>query len=894
MQVDRQPLPAVKTTCPYCGVGCGVLATAFGTGDIAVSGDPDHPANFGRLCSKGSALGETLALDGRLLTPVVDGAPASWNTALDRVATEFRAAIDAHGPESVAFYVSGQLLTEDYYVANKLMKGFIGAANIDTNSRLCMSSSVAGHKRAFGADIVPGCYDDLDHADLVVIVGSNLAWCHPVLYQRLLTTREQRGTKIVVIDPRATATTDEADLHLAIAPGSDVALFNGLLSAVLSRGALDQTFIDEHTNGFADAVHVAEGWTQERVASVCALDEHLIDAFYTLFSANARAVTIYSQGVNQSVAGTDKVNAIINCHLATGRIGKVGAGPLSVTGQPNAMGGREVGGMATMLACHMDIERDDHRRIVQSFWSSPAIAQRPGLKAVDLFDAVERGSIKALWIMGTSPVNSMPDADAVRAALGKCPFVVVSDVQRTTDTTVLADVLLPSLAWGEKDGTVTNSERRISRQRPFMPTPGEARADWWQMAEVGKRLGWRDAFAYAGPAEIFAEYAALSAHQNNGARDFDIGACASFDRPAYEAMTPFQWPRLADAHVDARRFFAGGRFYTDDRRARFVATPVKPLAVATDANFPFILNTGRIRDQWHTMTRTGRAPALNTHIAEPFAEIHPDDAASHGIAEADLVSVTSPRGRVLVRALLTARQRRGSIFVPMHWTDQLASTARIDALVSRATDPVSGQPEFKATPVAIARFAARWFGFAVTRHQPKFAAELAYWASARTRSGWRTELAGSEPVSDWEREAREILGVDPERVECLSYRDDRAGIFRLAAFDGDVLLGAVFIAPKPVTVARNFTSDALAVAFPSALSRFTALAGKAGAEQRDSGPTICACFGVGFNDIVEAVTAGGCMSVDAVGAALRAGTNCGSCRPELKRIIHDHAAEKAI
>ncbi len=491
MQRETPP-QATCTTCPYCGVGCGVLATARADGSAEIAGDPEHPANFGRLCSKGAALGETLSLDDRLLLPVVDGARTSWNAALDLVATRFCETIAAHGPDLVAFYVSGQILTEDYYVANKLMKGFVGSANIDTNSRLCMASSVAGHKRAFGSDTVPGTYEDLELADLVVLVGSNLAWCHPILFQRLANAKEQRGTKVVVIDPRATATCELADMHLAIAPGSDVALFNGLLSFLDQTGAIDRAYINAHTNGFDAAVGVARAVDVTEISAITGLTEAQLSAFYTVFAHTQKCVTVYSQGVNQSTSGTDKVNAIINCHLATGRIGKPGMGPFSVTGQPNAMGGREVGGLANMLASHMELGNADHRRIVQSFWKSPRIAIEPGLKAVDMFRAVGDGRIKALWIMATNPIDSMPDADSVRAALEACPFIVVSDVTRHTDTTAHAHVLLPSLAWGEKDGTVTNSERRTSRQRAFLAAPGETRADWWQMAEVAKRMGFAE------------------------------------------------------------------------------------------------------------------------------------------------------------------------------------------------------------------------------------------------------------------------------------------------------------------------------------------------------------------------------------------------------------------
>src|SRR5579872_4432922 len=527
LNLNSAPGPrAVKTTCPYCGVGCGVLATPQKSGGVAIAGDPTHPANFGRLCSKGSALDETLSLDDRLLYPEINGARASWDTALDLVARSFKQAIDNYGPDAAAFYVSGQCLTEDYYVANKLMKGFIGSANIDTNSRLCMASSVAGHRAAFGSDTVPGVYEDFEEADLVVLVGSNLAWCHPVLFQRLMAARERRAMQLIVVDPRRTPTAAAADLHLAIAPDSDVALFAGLLRYLAQSKAISPDFVRAHTTGSPEAFATAEPMSPEAVAATTGVPLADIARFFELFVATEKVVTVYSQGVNQSASGTLKVNAIINCHLATGRIGRPGMGPFSVTGQPNAMGGREVGGLANTLDAHLEIDNPEHRRLVQNFWASPAIASKPGLKAVDLFRAVEGGQVKALWIMGTNPADTMPEADRVREAIRNCPFVVVSDVCRATDTTALAHVLLPSAAWGEKDGTVTNSERRMSRQRRFLPVPGEALPDWRQIAEVAKGMGYRDAFAYRSPAEILAEYARLTATQNAGRRGLDLGALA--------------------------------------------------------------------------------------------------------------------------------------------------------------------------------------------------------------------------------------------------------------------------------------------------------------------------------------------------------------------------------
>ena len=868
----------VKTTCPYCGVGCGVIAKPRPDGSAEIQGDPDHPANFGRLCSKGSALGETLSLGDRLLEPSINGRRAGWDEALDLVASRFSAAIAEHGPDSVAFYVSGQILTEDYYVANKLMKGFIGSANIDTNSRLCMASSVAGHRRAFGSDTVPGTYEDIELADLVVLVGSNLAWCHPVLYQRLVAARAKRGKRVVVIDPRATATCEIADMHLALAPGSDVALFNGLLDAIDRAGAVDREFVAARTQGFEAALAAAKAGD---IAEVTGLPRASLEAFYDLFVSTPRVVTIYSQGVNQSSAGTDKVNAILNCHLATARIGKPGMGPFSVTGQPNAMGGREVGGLANMLASHMEIDNPEHRRIVQTFWNAPRIASKPGLKAVDMFRALREGGIKAIWIMGTNPADSMPDADGAREALKACPFVVVSDVIARTDTTALAHVLLPSAAWGEKAGTVTNSERRISRQRAFLPMPGEAMADWRQMAEVARRMGFGAAFNYSSPAEIFAEYADLTGAGNAGSRDLDISALADVSPDAYETLAPFQWPRRAGEAARETRFFGDGKFYHPDGKARFVATPYRAAASALDPRFPLVLNTGRIRDQWHTMTRTAKTPRLMAHIGEPFLEVHPRDAEMLGLKPAALAEVESPRARAVLRVVVTERQRPGSVFAPMHWTDQYASRGRVDALVGDAVDPVSGQPELKFTPVTARPFAAAWYGVAVSEARIETGG-ADYFALAPIKSGFRAELAGLHEPWDTKAFAAEALGLGDD-VEWLAYRDAVKGQARYLAFEGERLVGAFFLAREPVAVARAWLDDLLGAEIAPA-ERLRVLAGRPGAGVRDRGAIVCACFEIGRNEILEAA-AGGCASVEAIGDRLKAGTNCGSCRAEIGRLI---------
>lgn len=871
-----------KTTCPYCGVGCGVIARIDDAGTVSVKGDPDHPANFGRLCSKGSALAETIDLDGRVLYPQIDGQRASWDEALDLVASRFSETIAEHGPDSVAFYVSGQLLTEDYYVANKLMKGFIGSANIDTNSRLCMSSSVAGHRRAFGADTVPGTYEDIELADLVILTGSNLAWCHPVIYQRLAAAKAARPSmKVVVIDPRRTMTADIADLHLAIRPDGDVALFMGLLAHLAGTAAIDQNYIGTHTTGFAEAFASASALSIADLMELTGLPSMQLRQFFRLFEETDKVVTCYSQGVNQSASGTDKVNAIINCHLVTGRIGRPGMGPFSLTGQPNAMGGREVGGLANMLAAHMAVENPEDCDRVQRFWQSPDIARKPGLKAVDMFRAVADGRIKALWIMATNPVVSMPDADAVAAAIAACPFVVVSDILADTDTTKYAHVLLPSLGWGEKDGTVTNSERRISRQRAYLAAPGEAKADWWQMAEVGHRMGFEDAFSFPSATTVFAEHAALSTFENDGSRDFDIGGYERIDETTYDALEPFQWPQPAGAKIRTTRFFADGGFFHPDRKARFIAVNA-PATDRTSTDFPLTLNTGRIRDQWHTMTRTGKSARLSAHIAEPFAEIHPRDAMEIGVASADLIEIESPYGKAVVRALITERQARGSLFVPMHWNDQFAAKARIDAVVAPVTDPFSGQPASKNVAIAARPLKVASYGFAVSVAKP-LDLDATYWAMAKAEGGWRLELAFDAAPENWMQWCRTHLGI-PDHIEPLGYADAQTGDLRLAFFDGDRLLAAFFLARQPVAVARNWAIEQLTVQHAEMAKRFAVVAGRPGAGRMDPGATVCSCFSVGVNQIVAAVR-GGCHSVEAVGKELNAGTNCGSCRAEIKGII---------
>jgi assimilatory nitrate reductase catalytic subunit len=871
--------PATRTTCPYCGVGCGVLARPDGRGGGAIEGDPDHPANRGRLCSKGSALGETTGLDGRLLHPIVRGQRVPWDEALDETAASLRRVLDEHGPDAIAFYLSGQLLTEDYYVANKLMKGFIGSSNVDTNSRLCMSSSVAGHKRAFGSDTVPGCYEDLDEADLLILVGSNAAWCHPVLFRRMLDNRARRGAKIVVVDPRRTATGDEADLFLPVRPGMDTALFSGLLVHLAEEGTFDHAYLAAHTDGVDGALARAREIAPDLAATARAtgLTETDVATFWALFRTTTRVVTCYSQGVNQSAQGTDKVGAIINCHLATGRIGRPGTGPFSLTGQPNAMGGREVGGLANMLAAHMGFspaERDTVRR----FWGAPRMAEREGLKAVALFDAIEAGRIKALWVMATNPLVSMPEADRVRAALAKLDCLIVSENVAANDTlSAGAHILLPAAAWGEKDGTVTNSERRISRQRPFLPLPGEARPDWWIVSETARRLGFGAAFAYGGAASIFREHAALTAFENDGQRDLDLGGLAEISDGAFSDLAPVQWP-VGRAGVAVPRFFAEGGFFTPDRRATLVAPEIPRLAARLSENFPFWLNTGRVRDQWHTMTRTGKSARLGSHRPVPFVDMHPTDAASLGLEDGDLARVSTASGSAVLEVQISSGQAPGAVFAPIHWSDETSSTGRVGSLVHGRVDPHSGQPESKATPAAIAPEPMALRGFVLSRTALRLPDGI-WWARAAIEGGVGTLFAARGSAHDFATWAADLF---PD-ADVAEYADAGTDVYRCAAFGEGRLEGALFVGPA--SARPQWEAAKLLFASSDAHDRRLTLSGQAPGGGPPAGPLVCSCFGVGLNAIMAAIAPGGATTPEAIGVALRAGTNCGSCLPELRRIL---------
>jgi len=882
----RATSPVVRTTCPYCGVGCGVDAQPDDHGGATIAGDTTHPANYGGLCSKGSALGETLGLETRLLHPLVAGARTTWDLALSHVASGLTRIIERHGPDAVAFYLSGQLLTEDYYVANKLMKGFIGSANVDTNSRLCMASSVAGHRLVFGSDTVPGCYEDLDEADLLVLVGSNAAWCHPVLYRRMIRARQARGARIVTIDVRGTATTESADLALTIRPGTDGVLFCGLLVHLAARGAIDRAYVEAHTEGFDKALERAQRIAPDvgTVAEKCGVSAADVAAFFELWHETARVVTCYSQGVNQSWQGTDKVASILACHLATGRIGKVGAGPFSLTGQPNAMGGREVGGLANQLAAHMGFSAEDRDR-VKRFWRSPHVAELEGLTAVALFEAVARGDIKALWVMGTNPAVSLPRADDVRVALARLELLVVSENVASTDTiTSAAHVLLPAAAWGEKDGTVTNSERRISRQRAFMPRPGEVMPDWWAVSEVAHRMGFSEAFRYSGPAAIFREHAALSAFENEGTRDFDLGGLAEISDADYDALAPIQWPVRGDTPQGQSRMFGDGKFFTSSGRAQFreIAEPV--LAATPCARFPLLLNTGRMRDQWHTMTRTGLSPRLASHTVEPFVAVNLLDAARSSLADGGFARVTTAHGSVVLRVVVTATQPEGRVFVPIHWNDETAGGARVGALVHSVTDPMSKQPDSKSIPTALEPVSYRAHGFVLARRRSRLPGDT-IWAWRAVEEGYVAQVATNEAFT----RLLDTMGAASPSAETAKYLDHaketyRAAIISEGRLDAVLFLGRDGDVPSWKGLASAWGSKQLDIA-----TRRFLLSGRTISGDIDASPNICACFGV-TSRAIQSVIGEGASTPESIGARLKAGTNCGTCVPELKRMIAEHAS----
>lgn len=884
----------VSSTCPYCGVGCGVDITVEPATDAidyvprltGLSGTADHPANFGRLCVKGSKLLETNSDAGRMLAPQIMGQTVSWPEAIDKVASSFADIIAQHGPDAVAFYVSGQLLTEDYYVANKLMKGYIGSANIDTNSRLCMSSAVAAYKRAFGADAVPCCYEDLELCDLLVLVGSNAAWTHPVLFQRIERAKKRNpNLQLVLIDPRQTASCELADLHLPIKPGTDVALFNGLLCYLANHAGTDLDYIEQFTEGFEHALALSKTWDCTNVAAICDIDVRALETFYQLFSQNDKVVTAYSMGVNQSTSGVDKANAIINCHLASGKIGKEGCGPFSLTGQPNAMGGREVGGLANMLACHMDIDNATHRNTVQTYWQSPTIATQTGLKAVDLFDKIEQGQVKAVWIMATNPVVSMPNRQKIEAALQKCDVVVVSDCVANNDTLAYAHVSLPATGWSEKDGTVTNSERRISRQRGILPPLAEAKHDWQIICEVAKGMGFKHGFNYQQVYEIFNEYIGLTEADNHGSRDLDLSGLGELSEQQYQEFRPIQWPVNAHNPDGSKRLFADGRFFTKSGKAQFIGLQVKLAEQITTVDFPFVLNSGRIRDQWHTMTRTGKTNELTSHISRPYVAMHPNDAQNAQLVAGDLVALSAKHSdaqtTVILPVMLDVKQRKGELFAPIHWSLTNTSHGAIASLYTDANDVISGQPELKHAAVACHKVTFAFTGQMFIKHSltldvlralfdyfvvlPFAQGQMIYFCSNRTMAELKQSLQLNLPrYTEW------IGLADAQSHNFYATNDGQLSLVLFSAVDYQDKDDAWISHLIETGTLDDTQLNSLLIGLPD--------------EQFNAGPLVCSCFKVGKHTIEQAISEG-CDTVDALGKELKCGTNCGSCKSELSQLI---------
>ena len=886
----------VSTTCPYCGVGCGIDVVVKPNAEgnkpelSRLSGSSDHPANFGRLCIKGSKLLETNSNSGRMASPKIMGKTVDWPTAINKVATTFSDIIAKHGPDAVAFYVSGQLLTEDYYVANKLMKGYIGSANIDTNSRLCMSSAVAAYKRAFGADAVPCCYEDLELCDLLVLVGSNAAWTHPVLFQRIERAKLRNpDLKVISIDPRITATSELADLHLAIKPGTDVALFNGLLAYLAQHDGLNKAYIEQFTEDFEQALSQCQQWTVSKVVELCDINEQDLIGFYQSFSQADKVVTAYTMGVNQSTRGVDKANAIINCHLASGKLGREGCGPFSLTGQPNAMGGREVGGLANMLANHMDLDNPEHRDIVQNYWQSPTIATKAGLKAVDLFDEINNGKVKAVWIMATNPVVSMPNRDKIIAALQKCDLVVVSDCVASNDTLQLAHVSLPASGWSEKDGTVTNSERRISRQRGILQPFAESKHDWQIICDVAKAMGFEQGFAYQHVAEIFSEYAGLTGVQNDGQRDLDLSGLAQLSSQEYQRLSPIQWPVNTSHPQGTKRLFTDGRFYTKSGKAQFIPVTYHVPEQLTSNEFPFVLNSGRIRDQWHTMTRTGKSAELTSHISRPYVAMHPHDAKALSLQEGQLLSLTSSHSDptqhgVILPLTIDDKQRKGELFAPMHWSTQNSSHGAITALFTDANDQISGQPELKHGAVAVAKVDFALQGELFIKHLPSLALLrqcFEYFVVCPFAQGHKVSFATNLSIAAIRYELQLNLPRYEEWVTALNAQQESF----YARSDGNFSL-ALFAAKLPPNIDDSWISH-LMEQVQLKPEELNALLAGVPDKAFSVGPLVCSCFKVGKNTINQAI-AGGCSTVEDLGIRLKCGTNCGSCKSELSQMIKHH------
>ncbi len=886
----------VNSVCSYCGTGCGIKLESDGKRIISLIGDTQHPTNQGKLCSKGRELHHTVRTDDRLLRPQLRTsldapfAPVDWDTALDFGASKFADIIRKHGPEAVAFYVSGQLLTEDYYAFNKLMKGFIGCNNIDTNSRLCMSSAVASYKRAFGADGPPACYADIELAEHFFIIGGNPAYAHPIVFRRLEAAKEANpDIKVVVVDPRRTDTCSIADLHLPLRPGTDVALMQAMLNVLVWEDAIDQDYICQNTQGYEALAKSVRSMTPGKAADICGLNAaDIVQA--SLWFAENKTLSFWCQGLNQSTSGTDNGNALTNLHLATGQVGKPGCGPFSLTGQANAMGGREVGGMANMLAAHRDYSNPEHRAEVAEYWGVDQVSDKPGLTATELFADLESGTVKAVWIACTNPVVSMPDAKRIESALKKAELVMVSDAYHPTDTTRFAHILFPASGWAEKEGTVTNSERCISHLEQALPAPGMTRPDWKITADFGVLLGqklgknWQAAFAWEKAEHVFNEHRDLTVNT-----DMDI---SGLSYGILDEQGPQQWPYAKGSEPGiAKRLYTNGQFETPDRKARFIDMKYRPVAEPPDDAYPLSLTTGRIRDQWHTMSKTGNVPALMQHYAIPQLQIHPDDAVLCQLEEDDLVRITSRRGEVIAPARMSKDIRRGLLFLPMHWGEMTAKGGRANSLTQTVVDPISKQPEFKHAAVRIEPFEPAWRGMMlIAGEKMKLGRAMiegySYGVSSCAGSDHPVtaiELACSKPLRPEQYKRLDQMLEQGQSFETLNYSDRKLGINRKAWLQDGHLIAVRWVGGD-ISEAQWLRKLMLEGRDVGELRPYLLAPGGPVNKEDTKGRIICACQNVGELEL-KAAMKNGADSLDGIKACTMAGTGCGSCVPELKRLL---------
>ena len=886
------------STCCYCGVGCGVLIEHDGEQILGVSGDPDHPANFGKLCSKGSTLHLTGDLDARGLYPELRLGKAlartrtDWDSALDHAANVFAETIREHGPDSVAFYISGQLLTEDYYAFNKLARALVGTNNIDSNSRLCMSSAVAGYKRSLGADAPPCNYQDIEQSDCLLIVGSNMAYAHPVLFRRLEEARARRPEmKIIVVDPRRTDTCELADLHLAILPGTDVALFHGILHILLWEGWIDRRYIDTHTEGFEALKQLVRDYTPGIVADTCGISVESLQACAELIGSAPSFLSLWCMGLNQSTSGSAKNSALINLHLATGQIGRAGAGPFSLTGQPNAMGGRETGSLSNLLPGHREAANAEHREEVAGYWGVDGLPANTGLTAVELFDALGEGKIKALWIACTNPAQSLPDQNKVHQALASCPFVVVQEAFFTTETCAYADLLLPAASWGEKEGTVTNSERRVSHVRRAVPAPAEARADWAITSDFARRLerrlrpGQPSLFDFASAESLFEEYKGLTRE-----RDLDL---SGLSYAILDQQGPQQWPFPQGATQGTARLYGDGRFPTSSGRAQFLAEVWRAPQEKRDARYPLTLNTGRLRDQWHGMSRTGTSARAFGHVEEAVLSLHPEEMRRRRLLAGDLVKVRSRRGSLIVPVQADEAVRSGQAYLPMHWGNRFLKGLGTNVLTQPAFDPLSKQPELKQAGVEVDKVELPWQFYALVEGdvQQRLSAlrplfETFAYASlsltGRERPALQIRAASAvAPDAALLAQIDGLLGLDEGPV--LAYDDPRRTVGKRVRIE-EGRITALRLAGE--TAARDWLKGLWSEGKADAELRrwlLAPLSTPPGNSAKASGKTLCNCLNVSESAVCAGISRG--LDLDGLKAELKCGTSCGSCVPEIKRLL---------